>query len=75
MLITYVTPFSRLGFLGCLSRESSCVRLFDLQYAGRDLLEPSVFVRSVAEDASSSVSSFSWHPSLYNTVLTAASTG
>ncbi|XP_018011442.1 GATOR complex protein MIOS-A [Hyalella azteca] len=65
---------TRYGFLGCLSRECSSVRLFDVQFAGCDMQEASVAMRVAADTSPAYTSTFSWHHQRHNVLLTAAST-
>ncbi|XP_074659239.1 uncharacterized protein LOC141911993 [Tubulanus polymorphus] len=63
---------ARFGLLACLTKDSSVVKLFDVQHSGlgSDELEPAVIERMVHPYGQQVVSSFAWHPTHENRMLT-----
>lgn len=64
----------RHNLLGSLQRDSTAIHLHDLQQSMDDA-EPSILERSVQVGSSSHLTSFSWHPTHENRLLTIAFSG
>ena len=83
LLVCYVgnpTPFvlsCRHSLLGSLLRDSTAIHLHDIQYTvvGNDEVEPSVLERRVYPGTMNNITSFSWHPTHENRMLTIALSG
>lgn len=60
--------------MGSLQHDSSAIYLHDIQQSV-DETEPSVLERSVQPGSASLLTSFSWHPTHENRLLTIALTG
>lgn len=65
---------TRHNLLGSLQRDSTAIHLHDLQQSMDDA-EPSILERSVQVGSSSHLTSFSWHPTHENRLLTIAFSG
>ncbi|GFG38305.1 hypothetical protein Cfor_12188 [Coptotermes formosanus] len=65
------------NLLGSLLRDSTAIHLHDIQYTvvGNDEVEPSVLERSVFPGTTNNITSFSWHPTHENRLLTIAFSG
>ncbi|XP_013772701.1 GATOR complex protein MIOS-like [Limulus polyphemus] len=68
---------TRNGVLTSVVRDSSVVKLYDIQQAslGNDEVEPAIVERCVQPYAQHAISSFSWHPTFENRLLTVTPTG
>ncbi|GLH08738.1 GATOR complex protein MIOS [Gryllus bimaculatus] len=68
---------TRHSLLGSLVRDSCGVYLHDIRHTimSNDEVEPSVLERCIQPCASSNITSFSWHPSNENRMLTISLTG
>ncbi|XP_064648261.1 GATOR2 complex protein MIOS-B-like isoform X2 [Lineus longissimus] len=68
---------TRFGLLASLAKESSVVKLYDVQHSGlgSDELEPAIIERLVHPYGHNAVSSFAWHPTDENRMLTVSPTG
>lgn len=83
LLVCYVgSPISfvlscRHSLLGSLLRDSTAIHLHDIQYTvvGNDEVEPSVLERKVHPGTMNNITSFSWHPTHENRMLTIALSG
>lgn len=83
LLVCYVgNPVSfvlscRHSLLGSLLRDSTAIHLHDIQYTvvGNDEVEPSVLERRVYPGTMNNITSFSWHPTHENRMLTIALSG
>ncbi|XP_048578803.1 GATOR complex protein MIOS isoform X2 [Nematostella vectensis] len=71
---------SRFGLLSTLNKDSSVVRLYDIQHAhfgamfdGYDT--DTAIIERTAQPSKSLISSFSWHPTYENQMLTVSPTG
>uniref|UniRef100_A0A1B6CGC5 MIOS-like alpha-solenoid domain-containing protein n=1 Tax=Clastoptera arizonana TaxID=38151 RepID=A0A1B6CGC5_9HEMI len=65
---------TRHNLLGSLQKDSAVIHLHDVQQS-MDETEPSVLERSVQPGSSTHITSFSWHPTHENRLLTIALTG
>jgi len=67
----------RHNLLGSLLRDSTAIHLHDIQYTvvGNDEVEPSVLERRVYPGTMNNITSFSWHPTHENRMLTIALSG
>lgn len=63
--------------LGALQRDSSVINLYDIQHAtvGNEEVEPTVLERIVVPGSPHNITSFSWHKTDENRVLTIALSG
>lgn len=70
-------PVYRHNLLGSLLRDSTSIQLHDIRYTvfGNDEVEPSVLERSVHPGTANNITSFSWHPTHENRLLTIALSG
>lgn len=83
LLVCYLSnPISfvlscRRNLLGSLLRDSTAIHLNDIQYTvvGNDEVEPSVLERKVYPGTTNNITSFSWHPTHENRMLTIALSG
>ncbi|XP_066997693.2 GATOR2 complex protein MIOS isoform X2 [Anabrus simplex] len=68
---------TRHNLLGSLLRDSSTIYLHDIRHTvvGNDEVEPSVLERSVQPCPASNITSFSWHPTHENRLMTIALSG
>lgn len=68
---------NRHNLLGSLLRDSCALSLYHVQHTlvGNDEIEPTVLERSVQPGASNPITSFSWHPTHENRLLTIAQSG
>ncbi|XP_069700640.1 GATOR2 complex protein MIOS [Periplaneta americana] len=68
---------TRHNLLGSLLRDSAVIHLHDIQHTvcANDEVEPSVLERSVHPGSANNITSFSWHPTHENRLLTIALTG
>lgn len=68
---------TRFGLLGSLIKDTTVVKLYDILHTamGSDELEPVVLERFVQPFGQHAVTSFTWHPTSENRMLTASPTG
>lgn len=68
---------SRLGLVASLCRDSPSMRLYDIIHyaAGGEDQEPAVITRSITPDPGTCISTFSWHPTHENRLLSASYAG
>ncbi|XP_018335553.1 GATOR complex protein MIOS [Agrilus planipennis] len=82
--LTYPKPTLKIGWcptrhnlLASLQRDSSLINLYDIQQTivGNEEVEPSILERVVIPNYSQNITSFSWHPTEENRLLSITLTG